>query len=76
MSAQFEFTMRATGYDRSGYYYPNWDRAEHLTVRAATKQEAINKGAAMLGRHPRHGTWTFKVDKIKETRTCKCEAQR
>lgn len=62
----FEFTMRATGYDRTGYYYPNWENAQHLTVQAATKQEAINKGAAALGRHPRHETWTFIVDSIRE----------
>lgn len=70
--AVYEFEMRATGYDRTGYYYPNWDHAEHVEVRAATKQQAINKAAEMLGQHPRHGSWTFKVDKIREIPPCKC----
>ena len=64
----YEFTMRAIDADNSGYYHPRWDRAKTMRVRGATKQEAINKAATMLGKTPRgYGwSWIFKVDDIRE----------
>jgi hypothetical protein len=62
----FEFHMRATLHDRSGYYWPRWDKATPITVRAATKQEAINQATTALGECPRGRGWFwgFKVDRI------------
>lgn len=39
----FEFEIRAVEKDPTGYYLPRWDMAEKLTVRAATKAEAVEK---------------------------------
>lgn len=65
---QFEFDLRITARDLSGYYHPRWDRAERVTVRASTKGEAFTKAFAMLGDCPRgHGwCWTGITDSIRE----------
>jgi hypothetical protein len=62
----FEFHLRATPHDREGYYFPRWDKATPITVRAATRQEAINQAAAALGACPRGRGWFwgFKVVRI------------
>ena len=62
----FDFQLRAVEHDREGYYYPRWDRATPITVRAKTQQEAIIQAAAALGPCPRGRGWYwgFKVDKI------------
>ena len=64
----FKFHLRATQKDLSGYYYTRWDRAQKVTVLAKTKQEAINKADAMLGKCPRGRGWgwAFKTDLIEE----------
>jgi hypothetical protein len=62
--AEFDFHMRACPHDRSGYYYPRWDRATPITVRAATKQEAINQAAAALGECRSGYYWRFRLDRI------------
>jgi hypothetical protein len=43
-----------------------WDRAQSVTVRAETKQEAINKAAAMLGDAQCGWYWTFALDGANE----------
>lgn len=60
------FHLRATPHDREGYYYPRWDKATPITVRATSKQAAIDKAAAVLGECPRGRGWYwgFKVDQI------------
>ena len=72
-TGMFRFKIRATGIDPTGYFYVNWDKAQRLSVIAATKQEATNKALAVLGTHPRFGDfrrpgsgWTFKWDEISE----------
>jgi hypothetical protein len=50
----FDFDLRLAQADREGYYYTRWDQATPVTIRAATKQEAINMAAAALG-EPRRG---------------------
>lgn len=64
----YEFTMRATEADPSGYYYPRWDLAREVIIRGSTKSEAVNKAAAMLGPTRRRSgwRWTFKIDRIRE----------
>lgn len=62
--AEFEFHLRATEHDREGYYYPRWDRATPIVVRAATKQAAVNQAAAALGECRRGYFWGFKCDRI------------
>lgn len=62
----FEFDLRLTARDPSGYYYPRWDLAEKITVRAATKQEAVNKAAKALGKASRGWPWTAVCDNIRE----------
>lgn len=64
--ADFEFHLRVVDCDREGYYIPRWDRATPIVVRAATKQEAINKAAAAMGECPRGRGWYwgFKVDRV------------
>lgn len=57
MSATFELDLLACQHDREGYYYPRWDKATPVTARGATKQEAINNAAAMLGAPPRGRGW-------------------
>ncbi|GAA1048258.1 hypothetical protein [Arthrobacter russicus] len=63
----FTFSMRAIPKDPSGYYYPRWDKAQKLTVKADTKQEAINKADRMLGPNARRWPWSFIVDQIAES---------
>ena len=64
--SEFDFHLRAVEHDREGYYFPRWDRATPITVRAATKRAAINQAAAALGDCPRgrNWDWGFKVDRI------------
>lgn len=69
----FRFKIRATGYDPTGYYYVNWSKAQSLTVEAHTKAEATEKALALLGTHPRFGSfrrpgsgWTFAWDGTEE----------
>lgn len=58
----FEFDLRLTAQDPSGYYYPRWDIAEKITVRAATKQEAVNKAAKALGK----ASYELDIDGLEE----------
>ena len=53
----FRFKGRATGRDPEGYYYVRWDRAQPISVVARSKVEADKKAWALLGAHPRFGTW-------------------
>lgn len=53
----YKFIGRATGVDPEGYYYPRWDRAQSISVLAATKEEATQKAVNMLGDHPRFSSW-------------------
>jgi hypothetical protein len=62
--SEFEFHLRAIDCDREGYYFPRWDKATSMVVRAATKQEAIDQAAVALGKCPRGRYWGFKVDRI------------
>lgn len=58
--------MLATEKDRSGYYFPRWDRAIPVEVEAETRDEAFQTLWRVLG-EPSHGrgwTWTAKVKKI------------
>ena len=64
----FEFEMRATEKDPSGYYFPRWDLSEKLIVKANTKQEALEKAEALLGETTRRRgwAWAIKVDSVTE----------
>lgn len=64
----FEFAIRATEKDPAGYYFPRWDQAEKLTVKAGTKAEAIKKVKAVLGEagDRRGWSWAITVDSMKE----------
>ena len=62
--AEFDFHMRVVECDREGYYFPRWDKSTPITVRAATKQEAINQAVAALGECRRGWYWGFKVARI------------
>jgi hypothetical protein len=67
----FEFDLKAVEHDREGYYFPRWDRATPITITATTKQDAINKAAAMLGPCPRGRGWYwgFRVGAIRSAVT-------
>ena len=63
----FEFDLRLLERDSTNYYYPRWDLAQAITVRASSQQDAINKAAKVLGGPSRRGwVWTAKVDAIRE----------
>ncbi len=62
--SEFDFHLRAIDCDREGYYFPRWDRATPIVIRAATKQAAIDAAAAALGPCRRGWYWGFKVDRI------------
>ena len=64
----FEFAIRATEKDPTGYYFPRWDLAENLTVKAETKAEAVNKVKAVLGEtgDRRGWPWAITVVSVKE----------
>jgi len=64
----FEFTIRVTEKDPSGYYFPRWDLAENIKVQAKTKGEAVKKVEGVLGETgPRRGwPWAIAVDSINE----------
>lgn len=66
MSAEFDFHLRVVECDREGYYFPRWDKATPITVRAANKQAAINQAAAAMGECPRGRGWYwgFQCDRI------------
>ena len=65
VSEEYDFHLRATAHDREGYYVPRWDRAVSIVMRAATKQDAINKAAAALGPCGSRGDyWGFRLDRI------------
>lgn len=74
MSAKYRFTMRAEEHNRSVFYHPLRDSAERLTIVAATKQEAMQKAGAVLGKPRRHHEWGYRFDGIEEV-ACKCEEQ-
>jgi hypothetical protein len=64
----FEFAIRATEKDPTGYYFPRWDEAEKLTIKAETKAGAITKVKKVLGEtgSRRGWPWAITVDSIKE----------
>ena len=64
----FTFNIRAVEKDPSGYYFPRWDLAEKLTIKAETKDEAFGKVKAVLGETGnRHDwPWAITVDDIQE----------
>ena len=66
MSAEFEFVLRYTDRDVDPYYYTNWDRGGQMSVRGASKQEAINKADAALGSAGSGRYWVFRVLKMQE----------
>lgn len=61
------FSLRATERDTSGYFFPRWDRARPLEVRASTEQEAITKADALLPPLRSGWAWAFQVDAVTET---------
>lgn len=51
----------------SGYYYPRWDLAERLKVKAATKENAFDKVETVLGKTGDSGwPWAMTIDDIQE----------
>jgi hypothetical protein len=62
----FQFSMRATHHDPSGYLYDNWGNAQKVTVVADTKQEAMTKAKVVLGKPPQGRVWIYHFDNIKE----------
>lgn len=64
----FEFEIKATEKDPTGYYFPRWDQAEKLTVKAETKAEAAEKVKAVLGEtgSRRGWPWVISVVGVKE----------
>jgi len=64
----FEFSIRATEKDPTGYYFARWDLAEKVKVKAETKKEAVDKVKAVLGElGSREGwPWAIVVDDIRE----------
>lgn len=61
---EFEFHMRVTSKDLTGYYYTRWDQAMPLTVRASNKAAALAKIAVVLGEPPSGYAWTAIIDRI------------
>ena len=63
----FEFDLRLTEADPSGYYYPRWDQAQKITVTADTLNEAIKKATIVMGKTRNHGwKWRAVCDSIRE----------
>lgn len=63
----FEFDLRLTEADPSGYYYPRWDQAQKITVTANTLDEAMKKAYVVMGKTPRQGwDWEGVCDRIRE----------
>lgn len=65
-SPKFEFQMRATARDPSGYYFPRWDLADKMTVTAATKSEAMKIAKEALGTARNGWGLVFKFDSINQ----------
>lgn len=60
------FNFRFIESDRTGYYYTNWKEAVPVSIKATSKQEAIEKIKEALGK-PRNGYyWNYKLDSITE----------
>ena len=66
MSGKYRFHLRRIEGDSEGYYYPRWDRAQSVTVIAATENEALRKARAMSPELRRPWRWLFQVDRIEE----------
>jgi hypothetical protein len=60
----FDFDLLLAQADREGYYFTRWDQATPITVRAATKQQAINSAAAALGEPRRGRYWVARTIKV------------
>ena len=72
----FDFDLRLAQADREGYYITRWDQATPITVRAATKQQAINQAAAALGEPRRGRYWVARVAKVTAAAVTDSEATR
>lgn len=66
------FSLRATERDISGYYFPRWDRARPLEVRATTEREALTKADALLPVLRSGWAWAFQVDSVTEVPAATC----
>lgn len=65
MSArEFDFDLLLAQADREGYYYTRWDLATPITVRATTKQKAINAAARALGQPRRNRHWVARTKRV------------
>lgn len=63
----FEFNIRATEKDKSGYYYPDWEKAQKIMVKAETKALAMEKVESVLGKPSKDGyEWLMTIDDIQE----------
>lgn len=64
MASQFNF--RRIEVDRSGYYYPRWDRAVPVSVVAETEAEARALVVKISGECPRGRGWgwSLKLDSV------------
>lgn len=65
--AKFEFDIRATPKDPTGYYHPRWDNAYKISVIAEDKEQAKSIATAMLGKSSRGWPWAFSFDGIRQT---------
>jgi len=59
------FKMKAVEKDPSGYYHIRWDRTTPITVEASSRDDAMNKAAALLGKTDHYGwVWAFEFESI------------
>lgn len=69
MADLYEFKMKYTEMDKSGYYHTRWDRGVVAEVVASTKEEAFEKLWVLLGKCNRSGfCWTAQLLSVRDHR--------
>ena len=66
--SDYAFSLTAQQWRTDPYYVGSSAPVHRLTVVAATKQEAINEGARVLGEASAHRYWRFWVKSMKDVR--------
>ena len=66
--SDYVFKLTAQQWHTDPYYVRSSAPVHQLTVVAATKQEAINEGARVLGEAADHRYWRFWVKSMKDVR--------
>ena len=69
MSAKYKFSCRVVEGDKTGYYFPRWDRAQKVSVIAESQNEAMKKIGRMMGELKQGWIWLIHIDQTEEVQS-------